>query len=135
MPDMKPINMDAARIRIMKAYVKGLFDVYGPRRHVPVECEVYVPGPHKWEPNEEWIDPNGIRRKGRFVRAPGKKIKQTTNVPQGVVAKQVVEHAGAIVGAFLETLAIMEESVLNKEAPKDETATIINHLVNKAKGC
>lgn len=130
---MNPIDMEAARVRIMKAYVKGMFDCYGPRRHVPVEREVFVPGPHRWDPDEEWIDSGGVARKGRFHREPGKMVKQKILAPQGVVASEMVNHAGAIVGAFLETLAIMEESVMNKE-PQTAYGTIIEKLVRRAEG-
>lgn len=128
----KPIDMDAARIRIMKAYVDGMFRTYGPRRNVPVEREVTVPGSHYWDPNEEWTDPQGVKRKGRFKRTPSTKTKQTVYIPQGVVAEQMVHHAGAIVEAFLETLAIMEEAVMNKESP-EHIASLSDYFLRKAR--
>lgn len=130
---MKTIDFDAARVRIMKAYCQGLFDTYGARRQVPVEREVHQPGPHAWKKDEEWIDPQGIKRRGRFVRLPGKNVKQTVSIPQGVVAEQVVQHAGAIVGAFLETLKIMEESALN-QMPPEEVTHIVEGMLKKANG-
>lgn len=125
--------MDIARARIMKAYSQGLFDTYGPRRHVEVEKEVDQPGPTIWKADEKWTDPQGINRVGRFVRLPGKKVMQKFSVPRGVVASEVVEHAGAIVGAFLETLAIVEEAATDRKAPK-EVASVVSEMIKRANG-
>lgn len=129
---MKPIDKKEARIRIMKALVKGHVDQYGQRRMVEHEREVMVSPGHRWDKDAEWVDPGGVKRKGRFVPLPPVKRTQHYQVPQGVVPAQIAEWAHAVSGGFMEVLNIIEEAL--RELPDEEAREAIQDMKEAAGG-
>ena len=126
------INKKQARLRIMKALVKGHVDVYGQRRMVECEREVMASPGHVFKKDEKWTDPQGIERKGRFVALPPVKTKQRFQYPQGVVPSEVAQWAGAVADGFMEVLNIMEEAL--QDAEPEEAREIIQEMREAAGG-
>lgn len=103
------VDYEQARERIVAAFCNGLLNQYGPPRVEVEEREVEQPGPSYWDKSEEWTDPKGIPRKGRFKRLPPQRVKQQIEVPKGIPEGPLREYAEGMVEAFLEVLRIVEE--------------------------
>jgi hypothetical protein len=71
-----------------------------------------------WDKEEEWTDPKGVARKGRFKRLPSTEEIGVAEIPQGVVPKEMLTYGLGIADAFVEVLKIAEENGLgnNTEA-------------------
>lgn len=103
------IDYNDAKERITTAIHRGFIGQYGPRRVELEEREVERPGPTYWDKNEQWVDPNGVPRQGRFRRKPPQKVRQQVEVPKGVEAPHLEQYANAMAEAFLEVIRIIEE--------------------------
>jgi len=128
---MKKIDHKEARLRIMKALVRGHVDVYGLRREVEVEREVMASPGHVFDKDEEWTDPQGIARKGRFKQLPPVKKTARFKVPQGVVPAEIAQWANAVGDGFMEVLNILEEALAEVEP---ERAREVIHELREAAG-
>ena len=106
------IDYTQAHKRILLAFLKGIVQTYGLRRMERRKHRYMKPGALYWDRDEEWVDPNGVQRKGCFKRKPSTPCEQEIEIPQGVVPEEVLEYGNAIAGAFLETLRIAEEHQL-----------------------
>ena len=109
------IDYDEARKRIILKFVGGMIQTYGTRRMRKVEQTYMHPGKRYWAKDEEWIDPGGTKRKGRFLRAEPFEAKQVIEVPEGVVPAEMLKYATAMSEAFLEVLRIAEDAALPLE--------------------
>lgn len=103
------IDYEKAQQRIVAAFLEGLTGTYGLRRTEKEIREIKRPGPSYWDPKDVWTDPNNVSRVGRFRRKPPVTHLVEVDVIKGVVPEQVSEYAGAMAGAFLEVLRIIEE--------------------------
>ena len=128
---MKTIDKKAARLRIMKALVTGHVDVYGTRRIIEQERDVMVSPGHVFKKDEEWTDPAGTKRRGRFIALPPVKKTQTVKIPQGVEPAEIAQWAHAVSDGFMEVLNILEEALGEAEP---ERAREIIHEMREAAG-
>lgn len=129
---MKEIDKKAAKLRIMKALVGGHIETYGVRREIEVEREVMVSPGHKFDPTVEYVDREGIQRKGKFVPLPPVRKMHTFKYPQGVVPAEIAQWAGAVIDGFMEVLNIVEEAV--GEVEPEQAHEIIAEMRETAGG-
>lgn len=124
------IDYDQAHKRIIMAFLKGMVQTYGLRRMEKRKHRYMKPGRLYWDRNEEWTDPEGKARKGRFKRKPSTLCTQEIEIPQGVVPEEILQYANAMAGAFLETLRIAEEHQLGEALGAVPTVGPVPTVVN-----
>jgi hypothetical protein len=104
------IDYTEAKKRIVLAFCRGVLRKYGPRRVELEDREVEQSGPLYWDKAEQWTDPNGVARCGRFKRKPSRKVKTKVEIPKGVITAELIDYADAMAEAYLEVLRIAEEA-------------------------
>lgn len=120
------IDYKKARERIVLAFTKGLIKTYGLRRKEKREVECEMPGATYWDKDQKYMDALGVQRTGCFKRLPSKMIKQTVEIPQGVVPKEVLQYSTAVADAFVEVLRIAEENGLG--IPGEQTTEVLSKV-------